>query len=214
MLLQAMLQRRNGKKSHRFSYDYSHPEMCLAVELFLSLYHHKLMLECAELLFPTDDDASSKLSDVEKLEEGAIILTDSLWTTNDFTETPTQKRAEVRSALEKLASLVQSQIAEQGGDRVKAAITTLLNISSGDTANYYYIYNSSIKRVLKERSGIPVTLAVVYKCILRRLGIESNLMGLSFHVVLGLPNGNYVDLFRGGRFLTVDDCSQHPVWFL
>ena len=77
---------------------------------------------------------------------------------------------------------------------------------TGNTSDYYNVANSSIEEVMKKRTGIPLTLAVLYKCILRRIGITVHVIGLPGHVVLGMNDDTYCDVYRGGVPLSVDDC--------
>jgi regulator of sirC expression with transglutaminase-like and TPR domain len=80
---------------------------------------------------------------------------------------------------------------------------------AGNVDNYYDVRNSSFDHVLKSRKGIPMTLAVIYKCILHRVGVYVDMIGLPGHVVLGIPGGDaFVDVFNGGRTLSLDDCRD------
>lgn len=54
----------------------------------------------------------------------------------------------------------------------------------GDTTNYYDPRNSFLNDVLVRRSGIPITLSVLYLVIGRRAGLELSGIGLPAHFVV------------------------------
>ena len=55
-----------------------------------------------------------------------------------------------------------------------------------------------------------MTLAVLYKCVARRLQLQVDIIGLPGHIVIGVPSLQaYVDVFRKGRrLLTLSDCER------
>ena len=77
----------------------------------------------------------------------------------------------------------------------------------GNSAEYYSPDNSFLNRVLETRTGIPITLSVVFMEVGRRLGLRSSAIGLPGHLIVGLDDtGEYLDPFNGGVPLSVDDC--------
>ncbi|MGD8375140.1 MAG: transglutaminase-like domain-containing protein [Acidobacteriota bacterium] len=81
----------------------------------------------------------------------------------------------------------------------------------GDRASYYSPRNSCLNDVLQRRSGIPITLAVVYLEVSRRLGLPVAGIGFPGHFLIRAREGDrelLLDPFDGGRTLTPDDC-QH-----
>jgi regulator of sirC expression with transglutaminase-like and TPR domain len=63
--------------------------------------------------------------------------------------------------------------------------------------------------VLERRTGIPITLAVMYMEIARRLHMPVFGIGLPRHFVLEFNDGNfatYIDPFHGGRTITREEC--------
>lgn len=65
---------------------------------------------------------------------------------------------------------------------------------SGNTAEYYDPRNSLVTDVLARRTGIPITLALVYTEIARRVGVRARGVG-----------------FPGHFLVRVDDALDHPV---
>src|SRR5579862_9751597 len=80
---------------------------------------------------------------------------------------------------------------------------------TGNAGNYYDPRNSCLNDVLTLRTGIPITLAVVYLEIGRRLAQPVYGIGLPGHFVVQYPAAQYsafIDVFHGGRILTKADC--------
>lgn len=84
----------------------------------------------------------------------------------------------------------------------------------GNSANYYDAKNSLLDEVLVRKKGIPITLAIVYATLVRRVcGACLDIIGLPGHIVIGLPfkarspyfERKFVDVFHGGRFLSYSD---------
>ncbi|MEZ5356270.1 MAG: transglutaminase-like domain-containing protein [Bryobacteraceae bacterium] len=80
---------------------------------------------------------------------------------------------------------------------------------TGNEADYYSPSNSCLNDVLLTRTGIPITLAVVYLEVARRLGRPVAGIGLPGHFLVRFDDGEYstyVDCFHGGRLLTAGEC--------
>jgi regulator of sirC expression with transglutaminase-like and TPR domain len=85
---------------------------------------------------------------------------------------------------------------------------------SGNRDDYYDVENSLLDRVLSRRTGIPITLSIVYTEIARLIGFPMQGIGLPGHFVIGYwqPGGDkmpamIVDPFSEGQLLTPDDCA-------
>eukprot|EP00986_Skeletonema_menzelii_P018187 scaffold26280_cov151-Skeletonema_menzelii.AAC.3 len=87
----------------------------------------------------------------------------------------------------------------------------------GNTTNYYDANNSLLHEVLTRKTGIPITLAIVYTAIVRRVcGAQLDLIGLPGHIVIGLPFDDdtpprerlFVDVFNGGTHLSQSDLKS------
>ena len=77
----------------------------------------------------------------------------------------------------------------------------------GNSVDYYSPDNSFLNRVLETRTGIPITLSLVYMEVGRRLGITCHGVGLPGHFVVGLDQlGLYLDPFNAGHLLSAADC--------
>jgi regulator of sirC expression with transglutaminase-like and TPR domain len=81
----------------------------------------------------------------------------------------------------------------------------------GNDANYEDPRNSCLDIVLDRRTGIPITLSVVYLEIARRLGRPVFGIGLPGHFVVQYNDGDYsiyIDPFHAGKLLTEADCHE------
>lgn len=82
---------------------------------------------------------------------------------------------------------------------------------AGDTRDYYDPRNSMLQQVLARRSGIPITLSVVYMEIGRRANLRVEGIGLPGHFIVRVKTraddrGTLVDPF-GQQVMDVDDCQ-------
>ena len=82
----------------------------------------------------------------------------------------------------------------------------------GNREDYYDPRNSFLNDVLDRRTGIPITLALVYMEVGRRIGFPLFGVGMPGHFLLKHydPDGNelLIDAFDSGRILGAEDCQQ------
>jgi regulator of sirC expression with transglutaminase-like and TPR domain len=80
----------------------------------------------------------------------------------------------------------------------------------GNDGDYYDPRNSYLNEVLDRGLGIPITMALVFIEIGRRVGIPLDGVGFPGHFLLrhSLHPQIVLDPFRGGRVLTQDDCRE------
>lgn len=80
----------------------------------------------------------------------------------------------------------------------------------GNTADYYDPRNSFLNEVLDRRMGIPITLAIVYLEVGRRLGLVVEGVGMPGHFLVRQRAGEealLLDPFNAGKLLSVEDCQ-------
>lgn len=80
----------------------------------------------------------------------------------------------------------------------------------GNESSYYDPHNSCLNEVLRQHTGIPITLSIVYLEIGRRLGVDVFGVPLPGHFVTEFRQGSfsvYLDVFRGGRFMNRQECQ-------
>ena len=82
---------------------------------------------------------------------------------------------------------------------------------AGDAANYYDARNSFLNDVIDRRTGIPITLSVVYLEVARRMGLKLFGVGMPGHFIVKYADDEqeiFVDPFHGGLLLTEDRCRE------
>jgi regulator of sirC expression with transglutaminase-like and TPR domain len=114
----------------------------------------------------------------------------------------------VESVLDGLAAEIQGRV--QTGSR-QALVARLHEVLfdefglRGNTDDYYSTENSYVPRVLVRRQGIPVTLALIYKCVAQRVGLTVRGINAPVHFLAAIEADDtsmIVDPFHGGRVLT------------
>jgi regulator of sirC expression with transglutaminase-like and TPR domain len=81
----------------------------------------------------------------------------------------------------------------------------------GNTDDYFDPRNSFLNQVLDRRTGIPITLSVIYLELARRLDLPMVGIGLPGHFVVrydGDSVSSYIDPFNDGATMTTQDCRQ------
>lgn len=81
----------------------------------------------------------------------------------------------------------------------------------GNAGNYYDARNSFLNEVIDRRTGIPITLSVVYLEVARRIGLKLHGVGMPGHFLVKYSDEIQeilIDPFRGGRILTEDQCRE------
>ncbi|ABG49958.1 conserved hypothetical protein [Trichodesmium erythraeum IMS101] len=82
---------------------------------------------------------------------------------------------------------------------------------SGNTIDYYDLRNSCLNQVIERRTGIPITLSLVYLEIAKRINFPMVGIGMPGHFLIR-PNfeeaGIYVDAFNKGEILFPQDCQE------
>jgi regulator of sirC expression with transglutaminase-like and TPR domain len=90
---------------------------------------------------------------------------------------------------------------------------------AGNAADYYNPANSCLNEALAAKTGIPITLSVIYIEIARRLAKPVFGIGLPGHFIVQYDDesySTYIDPFHGGRLLDAAEClamvgpAAHP----
>ena len=121
---------------------------------------------------------------------------------------------EVRRALDDLAAAVPDDVRSSDptvGLQALAAYMCRQRGFDGARADYPNPANSLLDRVIVRRTGLPITLAVVYLAVAARVGMPLAGVGLPAHFVLRHPGATdrpYLDAFNGGRLLDEAACRN------
>jgi len=119
----------------------------------------------------------------------------------------------VLAEIDAMARVIAARNPVSGEDFVRVANQYLFEELGfqGNDFDYYDPRNSCINEVLRRRLGIPITLAVLYMEIGRRLQRPVHGIGLPGHFICGYNDGRYsifIDPFDKGRLMTLGDCEE------
>lgn len=112
-------------------------------------------------------------------------------------------------ALDDLAATASSEVPAgctpaQAAEGLRRALGERVGFA-GSGADYGDVRGSLLHEVLRRRSGLPLTLSVVWVEVARRLGVPAAAVALPGHVVVSLGGSAggsvHVDPFAGGRVL-------------
>ncbi len=128
-------------------------------------------------------------------------------------------------AAQVLARLPRPAPAGRGADaapEVIAALNAVLFDEEGFRGNqddYYDPRNSYLNDVLDRRTGIPITISLVYMEVAARVGLPLNGIGMPGHFIVHYPGAGagqsvypqpgelFIDPYDGGRLRTRADCA-------
>ncbi len=78
----------------------------------------------------------------------------------------------------------------------------------GDTDDYYNPKNNFLNDVLEKKSGIPITLSIIYTEIAKHIGLDLRIVGFPSHIVVKYGEEMILDPFNDGKLLTRDDLDD------
>ncbi len=78
----------------------------------------------------------------------------------------------------------------------------------GDTDDYYNPKNNFLNEVLEKKSGIPITLSIIYSEVAKHIGLDLRIVGFPSHVMVKYNEEVILDPFNGGRLLKIDDLKE------
>lgn len=81
----------------------------------------------------------------------------------------------------------------------------------GDASTYYDPRNACLNEVIDRKLGIPITLAIIFLHVARRVGLNAAGVGLPGHYIVKVRfelNEVYVDPFHGGATLTMNEIAE------
>ena len=79
---------------------------------------------------------------------------------------------------------------------------------SGDEEDYYNPKNNFLNEVLDKKSGLPITLSIIYVEIAKHLGLDLKIVGFPSHIIVKLDEEIILDPFNNGKLLDVDDLQN------
>ncbi len=125
-------------------------------------------------------------------------------------ETPDLDQQPFLAILDRMASAIAARLPSgaTGREFVAAANQYFFDELGfhGNEIDYNDPRNSCLDHVLDRRTGLPITLSVVYIEVARRLGQPVSGIGLPGHFIVEYKDGEfaaYIDPFHSGRLLTL-----------
>jgi regulator of sirC expression with transglutaminase-like and TPR domain len=127
-------------------------------------------------------------------------------------------RLDVALYLEKLERF--SDRARQRAATAATAVEVIANLNTtlfdelgfqGNRENYYDPRNSFLNEVIDRRTGIPITLSVIYIEVARQTGFAVHGIGLPGHFIVGHFNpleNFFIDVFNGGRLVSENSLAD------
>jgi len=78
----------------------------------------------------------------------------------------------------------------------------------GDLDDYYNPKNNFLNYVLDEKSGIPITLCILYREIAKYANLDLKIVGFPSHVIVKYKEEMILDPFNRGRLLELGDLQE------
>ena len=78
----------------------------------------------------------------------------------------------------------------------------------GDDEDYYDPRNNFLNAVIDKKTGIPITLSIIYSEVAKYIGLDLRIVGFPGHVVVKYEEEMIIDPFYNGRLLTINDLEE------
>jgi regulator of sirC expression with transglutaminase-like and TPR domain len=78
----------------------------------------------------------------------------------------------------------------------------------GDSVDYYNPRNNFLNSVIDKKTGIPITLSIIYSEIAKYIGLNLRIVGFPGHVIVKYEEEIILDPFYHGRLLTIKDLEE------
>ncbi len=141
------------------------------------------------------------------LEQGAFLIARYAY--------PTLTVSSYARQLDEMAQEVQDRLGSRasGEETIKTLNRYLFTEQGfkGNTKNYYELGNSYLNCVIDRRTGIPISLSILYLLIGKRMALPVHGIGMPGHFLVKYESDRYkvfVDCFNGGALLTEKNCQR------
>jgi len=78
----------------------------------------------------------------------------------------------------------------------------------GEMDDYYNPKNNFLNEVIDKKSGLPITLSILYVEIAKFIGLDLKMIGFPSHVLVKYNEEMILDPFNDGRLLDIDDLQE------
>ena len=79
---------------------------------------------------------------------------------------------------------------------------------SGDDSDYYNPKNNFLNEVIDKKSGLPITISILYVEIAKFIGLDLKIVGFPSHILVKYNEEMILDPFYDGHLLDVDDLQE------
>jgi len=79
---------------------------------------------------------------------------------------------------------------------------------SGDDDDYYNPKNNFLNDVIDKKSGIPITLSILYVEVAKFVGLDLKIVGFPGHILVKHNEEMILDPFYDGRLVDIDDLQE------
>jgi regulator of sirC expression with transglutaminase-like and TPR domain len=161
---------------------------------------------CSAPAFDLMRRATERLDSPVGLIEGALAIARH--------ECPDVDLEDVKQQLFAIARTIRKRVRGQQPQALLAHLHETLFVDYGflgNTLNYHDPANSYLPAVLSSRRGLPITLALIYRIVAERVGLDVRGVGLPGHFCAGVDlDGSLliVDCFYSGRLLNPDEALE------
>jgi len=78
----------------------------------------------------------------------------------------------------------------------------------GNTEDYYNPKNTFLNEVIEKKTGLPITLSILYSEIAKHIGLDLKIVGFPGHVIVKYDEEIILDPFNQGRLLDRDKLEE------
>ncbi|RMW37548.1 MAG: hypothetical protein EA446_07035 [Nitrosopumilus sp.] len=79
---------------------------------------------------------------------------------------------------------------------------------SGDDDDYYNPKNNFLNEVIDKKTGLPITISILYAEIAKFIGLDLKIVGFPSHILVKHNEEMILDPFYDGRLLDIDDLQE------
>jgi regulator of sirC expression with transglutaminase-like and TPR domain len=79
---------------------------------------------------------------------------------------------------------------------------------SGDDDDYYNPKNNFLNEVIDKKTGLPITISILYVEVAKYIGLDLKIVGFPSHILVKYNEEMILDPFYDGRLLDIDDLQE------
>ncbi|WP_299293144.1 SirB1 family protein [Nitrosopumilus sp.] len=79
---------------------------------------------------------------------------------------------------------------------------------AGDDDDYYNPKNNFLNEVIDKKTGLPITLSILYAEVAKFVGLDLKIVGFPSHILVKYNEEMILDPFYDGRLLDIDDLQD------